>query len=313
MQLSTDQMAAVSCAVSYGLLSLSMAFFNKAIINSFEFDYPFFILFCQMAVTVCVMECVKRSGKFDLPDVTLSSMKMFCFPALFYSLHATLSLLALEGMNIPMYGAIKRCTPLVNLILAVTYLKKPMPSLLLISSVAIITIGCGIAGMSDPSFNGFAYMMGGLSVITQASYLTLVQQCGENKLAPLHVLHLNSCISVVPFFILTCCFGEITKVMEHPHVKEAWFICLFVLLIFLGLALNFSLFLCTIMNSALTTSIVGASKSVLQTLIGFFTFGGIIFNSVNVAGICLNTAGGIMYTYAKYAESKVKNVDVDRG
>lgn len=49
-------------------------------------------------------------------------------------------------MNIPMYGALKRCTPLVNLVLAVVYLKKPLPSPLLLTSVFVITFGCVIAG-----------------------------------------------------------------------------------------------------------------------------------------------------------------------
>ncbi|XP_064078018.1 uncharacterized protein LOC135195615 isoform X2 [Macrobrachium nipponense] len=285
MYLSSDQVAAVSSAVLYGVLSLSMAFLNKTIISSYGFDYPFFILFCQMTLTMCVMEFMKKSQKFHLPDVTISTMKMFCLPAFFYSLHATLSLLALEGMNIPMYAAIKRCTPLISLILSVTYLKKPMPSLVLISSILTVTIGCFIAGMSDPSFNGFAYLMGALSVISQASYLTLVQECGENKLKPLDILHLNSCISVVPFFILACVFGEMTKVQEYPHLQDLGFLCLFVLLIVLGLALNFSLFLCTILNSAVTTAVTGVVKSVLQTLIGFFTFGGVIFNPINIAEI----------------------------
>lgn len=54
-----------------------------------------------------------------------------------------------QGMNIPMYGALKRCTPLVNLVLSVVYLKKPVPSPLLITSVFTITFGCLVAGEYD--------------------------------------------------------------------------------------------------------------------------------------------------------------------
>lgn len=50
------------------------------------------------------------------------------------------------GMNIPMYGAVKRCTPLVNLILAVVILRRPFPSVMLITSILIITAGCFVAG-----------------------------------------------------------------------------------------------------------------------------------------------------------------------
>ena len=51
-----------------------------------------------------------------------------------FATHSSLSLIALHGMNIPMYGAIKRCTPLVNLVLSVVILKKAMPSALHLSS-----------------------------------------------------------------------------------------------------------------------------------------------------------------------------------
>ena len=54
---------------------------------------------------------------------------------LFTMNNAFSSLTALNGMNIPMYGAIKRCTPFVNLFLSVTILNKPWPSNLLVLSV----------------------------------------------------------------------------------------------------------------------------------------------------------------------------------
>lgn len=77
-----------------------------------------------------------------------------------------------------------------------------------------------------------------------------------------------------------------------------------------GVVLNYSLFLCTEKNSALTTSLVGVLKSVLQTVIGIFTFGGIQFNTLNGFGLSLNLFGGILYTYVKYQEN-VKHNSID--
>lgn len=172
-----------------------------------------------MMLTFVVLEVMRASGKFGLPHITMPAVRMFALPAFCYSMHATLSLVALEGMNIPMYGAIKRCTPLFNLILSVVYLKKPMPSPRLITSIIIITFGCSVAAMTDPTFNGFAFLMGGASVLLQSLQQTLLQQCGENHLSPLHVLHLNSCISVVPFLILTILQGELTDVLTYEYIQ----------------------------------------------------------------------------------------------
>lgn len=77
-----------------------------------------------------------------------------------------------------------------------------------------------------------------------------------------------------------------------------------------GVLLNYSLFLCTEKNSALTTSLVGVLKSVLQTVIGIFTFGGIKFNILNSFGLSLNLFGGVLYTYVKYQEN-VKHNSID--
>ncbi|PNG99963.1 UDP-sugar transporter UST74c [Tetrabaena socialis] len=58
--------------------------------------------------------------------------------------------------------------------------------------------------------------------------------------------------------------------------------------------------LCTQLNSALTTSIVGVLKGVVSSVLGFFLLGGVRFHAVNVAGIAINTAGGIWYSGVQY-------------
>ena len=74
----------------------------------------------------------------------------------------------------------------------------------------------------------------------------------------------------------------------------------------MGCLLNFLLFLCTVHNSALTTSLTGSLKSICQTIIGMFTFGGIDFNVFTLSGIAVNLSGGLMYTLAKYRDHMMK-------
>ena len=64
------------------------------------------------------------AGLIKLHHYSLQDGVLFLPASLTFSLHSTLSLMALHGMNIPMYGALKRCTPLVSLIFAVTLLKE---------------------------------------------------------------------------------------------------------------------------------------------------------------------------------------------
>ncbi len=53
-------------------------------------------------------------------------------------------------------------------------------------------------------------------------------------------------------------------------------------------------------------SLVGVVKSVLTTVIGFFTFGGVPVTTLTVLGVTLNSMGGVLYSYAKYVEKKSK-------
>ena len=136
----------ISSAIFYGLCSASMAFANKALVSSYEFNYPFTILVLQMLVSIVMVEIAVRSGWVELPPYSIARGRLFLLPSICSALHSSLSLIALKGMNIPMYGALKRCTPMVNLILSVIILHKPFPSCLIIWSILLITLGCLIAG-----------------------------------------------------------------------------------------------------------------------------------------------------------------------
>ena len=86
------------------------------------------------------------------------------------------------------------------------------------------------------------------------------------------------------------------------------FLVILILSLVMGIILNFTMFLCTIVNSALTTTIVGVLKGVVSTTFGFFLLGGVQVHALNVSGLVINTAGGVWYSYAKYHQRKSKAV-----
>ena len=157
------------------------------------------------------------------------------------------------------------------------------------------------------------YTYGCLSVISQAIYLLLVQRLSA-EFTTLETLHLTS-INSLPLMCF-CCFitGEYEKALINFDTKSPGFLLVFGIVVSIGCLLNYLLFLCTALNSALTTSITGVLKSVLQTTIGIFTFGGIHLNLLTYLGIVTNISGGIYYAFVKYQEkvrSFKKSRDVD--
>lgn len=119
------------------------------------------------------------------------------------------------------------------------------------------------------------------------------------------MLFYNAILSL-PFLMLAAVLsGEYSiffRLYTSAAAASASFPVLLATCAILGTLLNLSLFLCTINNSALTTTIVGVLKGVLTTALGFFFLGGVQFNLLNVVGILLNTVGGVCYTFIKYRE-----------
>ncbi len=159
-----------------------------------------------------------------------------------------------------------------------------------------------------------AYAAGVASVVSQASYLVLLQrfaQSQSSQMSATKTLHLNS-YNTLPFlFVCSIATGEADKASIFLRNNGSiQFYVIFVCVTCVGCLLNYLLFLCTTLNSALTTTIVGTTKSVFQTFIGMFTFGGISVNIFTILGILVNLTGGILYSHTKFIENRRKQQTV---
>ena len=162
-----------------------------------------------------------------------------------------------------------------------------------------------IAGFGDLGFHAKNYILCIISVVSQSLYLVLVQKSSQRYSAT-ETLHLNS-YNTLPLLLLTAVtFGELRAGLAAFHYSSPAFIAMFLLVVGMGCLLNYLLFLCTVYNSALTTSVTGVIKSVIQTVIGLFTFGGIAINVYTVSGITMNLSGGVLYTFSKFRESQAE-------
>ncbi|CAF0734775.1 unnamed protein product [Didymodactylos carnosus] len=283
----------------YGLLSFSMAFLNKALFEVTGFKNSFFVILIQLAFLLVSFYVFKILNLVKLPPLTYLECKNFILPSLMYSLTTALSLKALIGLNVAVYVVVKRCTPAFTFILAAFVLKKQKFSLTLGLSVCAITTGAIITSAGDLKFDLISYIIGGLSVLAHALYLLLIQRCGEDK-SSVDVLYINSVLSLPFIFILTLFSNEWTSVKNYNGYTTWTFWLFFLFSTMGGNLLNYSTFWCTMKNSALTTSVVGVLKSILQILFGIFTFERLDLNIYTIGGITLSLIGGTMFSYAEY-------------
>ncbi|XP_074570007.1 UDP-galactose/UDP-glucose transporter 7-like [Curcuma longa] len=290
-------------AFSYGIASMAMVFINKAVLM--QYGYSMSLLTLQQLVTALLIHFGKVIGR-TKAKVNMTTAKKLLPVSVFYNANVAFALASLKGINIPMYIALKRLTPLA--VLVVGFLRgKGRPSTQVSLSVILTAVGVIIAALGDFSFDFYGYTMALTSVFFQTMYLVLVEKSGaEERLTSVEIMFYNALISLPFLFFLIIATGEFPHSVSLLFEKaySFTFLVILVLSLIMGIVLNFTMFWCTIVNSALTTTIVGVLKGVGSTTLGFVLLGGVQLHALNVTGLIINTAGGLWYSYAKYQQKK---------
>jgi len=135
-----------------------------------------------------------------------------------------------------------------------------------------------------------------------ALYLILIaKKSKETGLNTFGLMFYNNLLSL-PVIVIIVIVTEWDVLMQFEHWYNIGFHFFFWLSAFQAFALNYFVFLCSTVNSPLTTSITGQLKSIIQTILGLFTFGGVVVTTSLGIGLTTSTVGGIWYGYLKYSE-----------
>lgn len=292
---------ALMVALFYGVCSASMNFFNKILLNTWSFKYPNFIMFVQLFSTAIFIKCAKLKGYLSwVEEYTIPNAKKCAPVSAIFCVNTVLALLALGGMNIPMYNALRRCGPIAILMLSPCFIRQETNKNI-IFSVIMITFGTFLGAWGDLDFDFKAYSFGVVSVFTQALYFLVVQKLGVDKdFNALSIVYINSvsCTPLMLFF--TFLYGEAPGISSFADISNPAFWFNFIFVVSFACVFSYSIFLSTTVNSALSTALVGVIKSALTTIIGMYTFGGVTATTSFVFGQLINLSGGALYTYEKY-------------
>lgn len=302
-----SQVLSLFAAIAYGIASLAMVFINKAILM--QYAHSMTLLTLQQLATALLIHLGRVLGYAKAKDLNLLTAKRLLPVSIFYNANVAFALASLKGVNIPMYIALKRLTPLAVL-LAGLFRGRGKPSKQVSLSVMLTAVGVIIAAIGDFSFDLFGYSMALTSVFFQTMYLVLVERSGaEDGLSSVEIMFYNSFLSLPFLLFLIIATGEFPSSLSLLFAKSTSisFLVIVILSLLMGIVLNYTMFLCTIVNSALTTTIVGVLKGVGSTTLGFVLLGGVQIHGLNVTGLVINTAGGVWYSYAKYQEKKNKS------
>ncbi|PKA65448.1 GDP-mannose transporter GONST2 [Apostasia shenzhenica] len=299
-----SQFRSLVAALSYGVASMAMVFINKAILM--KYAYSMTLLMLQQVVTAALIYLGRARGYTKSNSLSLTIAKKLLPISIFYNANVAFALASLKGVNIPMYIALKRLTPLAVLV-AGFFSGKGRPAMQVSLSVLVTAFGVIIAAIGDFSFDLFGYTMALTSVFFQTMYLVLVEKSGaEEGLSSVDIMLYNAVLSLPFLLFLIIATGEfpqsLSLLIEKAHSVS--FFLVFILSLVMGILLNFTMFLCTIVNSALTTTIVGVLKGVGSTTLGFVLLGGVEVHALNATGLIINTIGGVWYSFAKFQQKR---------
>jgi len=297
--------AGALAALFYGSCSVLTVFLNKALFAVWMFTFPASLVTAQTLFTVFAIATLDRAGAITRRGDKFSSVafkRVFVVSAVF-QLKLVLDMTALSLVNIPMYGVLKSATT--PFVMAVDYaLVGRVARARVQAAVFLTTIGGVLAGVGDLEFTLLGYIVALSSAATTALYVVLVGKVGEElQLDSFTLLLYNSLWSAPLSMCVVVAFGEHRRVFQYEHIAESGFIFAFFLSCSSAFVLNYATYLCTQLNEALTTSVVGRTKSIVQGVAGFFAFK-VHTSMTNLCGILCNSIGVAWYAYEKYMSSR---------
>ena len=250
---------------------------------------------------------------------TIGTVRQAISPSLSrrYNANVAFALSSLAKVSVPTYNTLKRMTPAIVLAANKVFRFKPDPPRATVLAVVVVVFGCLVAGAGDLEFDPGGYVMGLTSCALQAAYLICVDKTGAEKgVGSSELMVYNALLSVGPLMAVVMATGELSagasRLTERSAAGDVGFVAVFVVALLAGMLLNYALFLCTLANSALTTTVVGVLKGVASTLLGFFLLGGVKLSPVHVTGIAINTSGGVAYTWLTYREKQRRKTNEKR-
>lgn len=300
----------LGAALLYGSVAVALGFVNKAVLSVYGVSESNLLLLLQMCVSAAAVHVAQVCGRTSLPPLSAARARQLAPMVALYVANVAFALAALAKTSVPVYNVMKRTTPAVMLAVNTVLKLRPNPSPRVVACVLAVVGGCVVAGLGDLSFDVTGYAFAITSSTLQASYLLLAEHSGaERGVSSDDMLRYNALLSLPVLAVVVVCTGEASTGAARiwSQAGDTAFLLTFMGCLLGGTLLNYSLFLCTLTNSALTTTIVGILKGVASTVLGFFILGGDVrWSALQVSGILLNTLGGVAYSWVKYHEKAAK-------
>lgn len=267
----------------------------------------------QSVFTVVTLSVLGRilPTRFLYAPLKARDLRRLAFPTLLFIANVSVGLSALALVNIPMFSAFRRITVLFVMCAEYLYLRR-VQSRRVIVSVFILSFGAFVSALGDVTFTTLGYVLVFANNILTASYLASIKRVmADLSITPLTLLYHMAVLSFPPVLVLSILSGDFQGAIHAYRTREElysspFFVPALTFVAGSALCVNLATSVCTYVTSPLTTSVAGQLKNVLQTVLGFFSWG-YIPTTLNVLGLLVALAGQIAFGVFKYLESPHRN------
>jgi solute carrier family 35 protein len=304
----------IAAALFYGVSSLLVVFVNKIVLSNYDFPSFLFLAMMQFLSSCLALGVLSLMHRVDIPRLSCTVLlEVMPISAMFLG-NVVSGLGSTQALNLPMFTALRRFSILMTMIGEYLVLGT-VPTRTVAFSVLMMVGGSLVAALYDLQFNARGYILILLNdLFTALNGVYLKKASSSVKVGKMAVLFYNSAFSGVAlllFFIWSQIFeyqnassgaplgeSELSRVLAFEGWREPKFVACFCLAAIMGSVLNYSIFLCTSINSALTTAVVGCLKNVMTTYFSMVFLPGYTFTAFNFIGLNVSIAGSLVYTYA---------------
>jgi solute carrier family 35 protein len=158
-----------------------------------------------------------------------------------------------------------------------------------------------IAASNDLAFSPPGYVLVLLNdAFTAANGVCMKSKLDSAELGKHGLMFYNALFMLVPAAGLAWVTGDLDRAYAYTGWDDMFFLAQFAGSCVMGCFLMYTIILCTMHNSALTTTVIGCLKNVCITYLGMIIGGDYVFSWVNFTGINVSVAGSLLYSWVTF-------------
>ncbi|KAG0201595.1 UAA transporter [Mortierella sp. GBA30] len=291
----------------YFCLNLTLTIYNKAILSTFNFSYPWTLTGIHTLCSGIGAYIMARMGYFTpakLGEHENMVMLMFSF---LYTLNIAISNVSLNEVSVAFHQVVRAMTPVFTIAISILFLAKQYSMMTYLSLLPLL-LGVYMATKGEYSYTAMGFFLTVLGTMLAAikTVVTNRIQIGRLQLHPLDLLLRMSPLAFVQTVIFSWMNGELDDVVSFCKTEMSYKLVLGLLVNgIIAFFLNYVSFTANKKTSALTMTVAANVKQVLSIIVAVTVFNTKI-GFLNGLGIIMTLLGGACYSYVDLREKALR-------